>query len=133
MDGFIGWIERFGITPLHPIGSKEREDAIRGIVNDYRNALYDLPADLLKEAFAKAIQNHAYRNLPLFAEVRGYVEHELRDRKRRLDKLNTAKFMLSYRPVVEADATERKPPSARDKAMVEAINQVTRANLQKIS
>jgi hypothetical protein len=133
MDGFIRWIERFGVVALAPKDTKERREYIAGLVSDYRNALHDIPDDLLQEAFEKTIQNHRYRNLPLFGDIRAYVDDELRDRKRRFDKLNTAKFMLSYRPVVESPPIDRKPPTKEEKEMVRRINEVTRANLQKIA
>jgi len=133
MDDFIGWIERFGIVPLHAIGSPERDRTVSAIVADYRNALHDIPDDLLKEAFEKTIQNHRFRNLPLYAEVRQYVDDELRDRKRRFDKLNSAKFMLKYRPVIESQPIERKPHTKEEKEMVKRLAEQARANLQKIA
>lgn len=133
MEDFIGWIERFGIIPLAPIGSMERDKSLSAIVADYRKALHDIPDDLLKEAFERTIQNHRFRNLPLYAEVRQYVDDELRDRKRRFDKLNSAKFMLKYRPVVESQPIERKPPTQEEKEMVKRLAEQARANLQKIA
>lgn len=133
MDGFLGWIERFGIIPLPPINSSERDTTLATIVSDYRNALHDLPDDLLREAFEKTIKNHAFRNLPLYAEVRGYVDDELRDRKRRFDKLNSAAFILKYRPNVEREPPQRIPPTPEQKEMVKRINDLTRATLDKIA
>jgi hypothetical protein len=133
MDGFLGWIERFGVIQLHPIGSPERDKTLSAIVSDYRNALNDIPDDLLKEAFDKTIKHHAYRNLPMFAEVRAHVSDELMDRKRRYDKLNTAKTMLQYRPVVEAPPIDQGPRTDEEKEMVRRINEITRAHLQKIA
>ena len=133
MDSFIGWIERFGITPLPPVGSDERDETLAAIVRDYSTALQDLPGDLLKEAFARTIANHKWRNLPLFAEVRGYVEYELKERKHRFDKINTARFMLRHRPHVEEAPRERERLTDEQRAQVDAIMKTIRGNLQRVA
>jgi hypothetical protein len=134
LDGFIGWIERFGVIPLPPIGSQERDKALGGIIKSYRDALalHDIPDDLLHEAFEKTIRTHEYRNLPLPAQIRKHVDDELMDRKRRFDKLNTASFMLKYRPIVESEPINRAKPTAEQKEMVRKINEITRQTLAKI-
>lgn len=132
LDGFIGWIERFGVIPLPPVDSPERSKVLGGIIKSYRDALGDIPDDLLQEAFEKTIKLHEYRNLPLPAQVRKHIEDEFRDRKRRCDKLNTASFMLKHRPIVESEQIERVRPTDEQKEMVRKINDITRATLAKI-
>ena len=57
----------------------------------------------------------------------------MRDRKRRFDKLNSAKFMLKYRPVVESQPIERKPPTKEEKEMVKRLAEQARINIQNIA
>jgi hypothetical protein len=132
LDDFIGWVERFGIVPLPAIGSPERSKVLGGIIKSYQDNLQDLPEDLLHEAFKKTTMYHKFRNLPLPAEIRKYVEDELLDRKRRRDKLNTASFIMTYRPAVESEPIDRSRPTAEQKEMVKKINEITRATLAKI-
>lgn len=132
MDGFLGWIERFSVIPLHPVGSDARNKTLAAIVNDYRTALSDIPSDLLDEAFKKVIATHGYRNLPLPADVRKHVEFEFRDRKVRVDKLNTAAFILKYRPAVEGETERRGPKTEEEKAQVDKIMEQIRKKLKTV-
>ena len=59
-------------------------DDIRGIAAIYREALADLPGDVLMDGVARTIATHRYHNMPKPGEIRARIEGELITRLARL-------------------------------------------------
>lgn len=83
MDGFVDWLEAFGVSALPPPGP-EREARLGKIVGLLREDLADLPPDLLVEALRRTRRNHRFRTIPLPADIRDQVKDEWNRRKARL-------------------------------------------------
>lgn len=83
MDGFVDWLEAFGVSALPPPGP-EREARLGKIVGLLREDLADLPPDLLVEALRRTRRNHRFRTIPLPADIRDQVKDEWSRRKARL-------------------------------------------------
>ncbi len=80
MDGYVDWLEAFGVAALPPPGP-EREKRLETVIGLMREDLADLPADLLAEALRRIRRNHRFRNLPLPADIRDQVKAEWARRK----------------------------------------------------
>lgn len=89
MDALVQWLERFAMIAFSD-DPQERKRQITDIVRGYRDALSDLPADLLMRAVTQTTQTHRFRNLPLPADIRTHAEAELAERKARFLRLKTA-------------------------------------------
>lgn len=89
MDTLVQWLERFGVVAFFE-DAAQRKSQIADIVRGYREALADLPSDVLMRAVADTTRSHRYRNLPLPADIRAHAETELRERQNRLLRLKTA-------------------------------------------
>lgn len=136
MDRLLSWVERYGIIPL-PSGNDERSkkaraDRLQDIALGYREDLPDIPGDLLYEAVNRLVGEHHFRLLPLPGDIRKAVNTEWDERKRRLDKLQTARFMNTYRPQVQEPAGPRRKPTPEEIALVsklkdEAVRHLTSA------
>ena len=98
MDGFVGWIEAFGVIPLPPADSPERLARIGLIAARYREHLADLPADLVELAFKRVMAAATFSKLPLPGEVRKAVAAELAERKVALHRLEAAHRFGRFAP-----------------------------------
>ena len=121
MDRLLSWVERYGIIPL-PSGNDERSkkaraDRLQDIALGYREDLPDIPGDLLYEAVNRIIGEQHYRVLPMPGDIRKAVKTEWDERKRRLDKLQTARFMNTYRPQVQDDHGPRRKRTPEEIAL----------------
>nr|BDD44199.1 hypothetical protein 29 [Balneolaceae bacterium] len=131
MDRLLSWVERYGVIPL-PTNDKARAERLQDIALGYREDLPDIPGDLLYEAVNRIIGEQHYRVLPMPGDIRKAVKTEWDERKRRLDKLQTARFMNTYRPQVQEPAGPRRKPTPEEIALVsklkdEAVRHLTSA------
>jgi hypothetical protein len=82
-----------------------------GVMAIYRDALADLPGDLLVEAAARATRSWSWGNrLPMPADLRKLVERELQERTRAIGRHKVA---LMYAKDREAIAQRRVAPVVR--------------------
>ncbi len=111
MDRFLNWIERFGVVPV-PMEPTERNRWRMDLIFDYRDALADLPADLLEQAIKQVMATARYRVLPMPGDVRAIVADELRKRQDQLNRLTTAQILSKRAP----DPQFRTVPTQEDRA-----------------
>lgn len=111
MDRFTNWIERFGVVPV-PTTEIERKRWRQDLIFDYRDALADLPADLLEEAIRQVMATARYRVLPMPGDIRAIVADELRKRQDQLNRLTTAQILSKRAP----EPQFRTVPTKEDRA-----------------
>ena len=63
---------------------------LQKIASLYREALFDLPDDLLRLAISETIKNHRYNTIPTPGDVRGHISSELVKRRVMLVKARAA-------------------------------------------
>ena len=61
LDRLLGWIQRYGLMPVHPDPDRHAAD-VRAMTVDYRVALVDLPADLMTRAVEQTIARCSSEN-----------------------------------------------------------------------
>ena len=116
MDRLLSWVERYGVIPL-PTNEDARSKRLRDIALGYREDLPDIPGDLLYEAVNRIIGEQHYRVLPMPGDIRKAVKTEWDERKRRLDKMQTARFMNTYRPQIQEDSGPRRKRTPEEIAL----------------
>jgi len=97
MKPLVEWVQRFGIVPLEPTEQQGGRPGVRRaqvaeIVRGYRDALADIPGDILADAVKTVVDRHTYRNLPTPGDIRVRAETEMRGRNDILRRLRTAKI-----------------------------------------
>lgn len=98
----------------------------KGAVAAYRQALSDLPGDLILQAVRAAVASWAWGNrLPMPADLRALITDELWRRKRALTKAEAAGRRVRSQPSKRQESAERRP---EDLAVVEAAMAKLRAN-----
>ncbi len=137
MKPLVEWVQRFGIVPLEPTEQQGGQPGVRRaqvaeIVRGYRDALSDIPGDILADAVKATVDRHAYRNLPTPGDIRARAEAEMRERSDRLRRLRTAKM----RADMDAKARAAEPsdaPRERTPAELAAAAAAKEAALQALS
>ncbi len=69
----MNWIQMMGLPMT--------EAQLNGTLEIYKDALADLPEDLLMDSVILTIKNHKYHVLPKPGEIRAYVTGKLAQRK----------------------------------------------------
>lgn len=85
----LDWAMDFGLVAVPTDDSGRREWSGR-MSKRYREALEDLPADLITRAVEETMLTHRFRNMPLPADMRAVVAGELMARKGALGSLQVA-------------------------------------------